>query len=239
MGGRILGEICGIQLPACDRACSYARACPAPHNVSPPHTHSKPQLLRCYREAATHQAQNNVFCVLYDYITTPQGQHEYDPLAPWLGQSAHSSEVVALGAALLHLRAAQALRPLFLAGTPGAMPTLADELATQMAAVQAVNPGRVIAVPPAFVGELLGCLEDLACHASQVPRALEERLRRSLEVVAAEEAPENAAAAMREDAFIWDALVDCLRDQSELGGEIARGWLLQLLLTSAERELQR
>lgn len=146
--------------------------------------------------------------------------------------------MVALGAALLHLRAAQALRPLFLAGTPGSMPSLADELATQMAAVQAVNPGRVIAVPPAFVSEVLGCLEDVACHAAQVPRALEESVKHSLEVVAAEEVLE-AASTTQEDAQVWDTLVDYLRDQSDLGGEIARGWLLKLLLASAEQELQR
>lgn len=42
-----------------------------------------------------------------------------------------------------------------------------------------------------------------------------------------------------DEALVWDTLVDCLRDQSELGAHIGRGWLLKLLLASAEQELQR
>lgn len=49
---------------------------------------------------------------------------------------------------------------------------------------QAKNPGRVIAVPPAFVSEVLDCLEDIACNAIRVPRSLEESVKYSLEVVA-------------------------------------------------------
>ncbi|KAL6778871.1 hypothetical protein ACKKBF_B04265 [Auxenochlorella protothecoides x Auxenochlorella symbiontica] len=194
------------------------------------------QLLRCYREAPTSRARSNVFCVMYDYITSSQGPNEYDSWSPALAQGAHSSEVVALGAALLHLRAADALHPMFLAGTPGYVPGVADELTTQMAAVQAKNPGRVIAVPPAFVSEVLDCLEDIACNAIRVPRSLEESVKYSLEVVAG---PDVDTAGRGDEALVWDTLVDCLRDQSELGAHIGRGWLLKLLLASAEQELQR
>ncbi|KFM25843.1 hypothetical protein F751_1457 [Auxenochlorella protothecoides] len=203
-------------------------------------------LLRCYREAPTSRARSNVFCVMYDYITSSQGPNEYDSWSPALAQGAHSSEVVALGAALLHLRAADALHPMFLAGTPGYVPGVADELTTQMAAVQvmlvmlvalmAKNPGRVIAVPPAFVSEVLDCLEDIACNAIRVPRSLEESVKYSLEVVAG---PDVDTAGRGDEALVWDTLVDCLRDQSELGAHIGRGWLLKLLLASAEQELQR
>ncbi|RMZ55828.1 hypothetical protein APUTEX25_003794, partial [Auxenochlorella protothecoides] len=204
--------------------------------------HTSTQLLRCYREAPTSRARSNVFCVMYDYITSSQGPNEYDSWSPALAQGAHSSEVVALGAALLHLRAADALHPMFLAGTPGYVPGVADELTTQMAAVQvmlvmlvalmAKNPGRVIAVPPAFVSEVLDCLEDIACNAIRVPRSLEESVKYSLEVVAG---PDVDTAGRGDEALVWDTLVDCLRDQSELGAHIGRGWLLKLLSCSGQR----
>lgn len=34
--------------------------------------HTSTQLLRCYREAPTSRARSNVFCVMYDYITSSQ-----------------------------------------------------------------------------------------------------------------------------------------------------------------------
>ncbi len=60
--------------------------------------------------------------------------------------------MVALGAALLHLRAADALHPMFLAGTPGYVPGVADELTTQMAAVQVMLVMVVALIVGCWVG---------------------------------------------------------------------------------------
>lgn len=49
-----------------------------------------------------------------------------------LMQPPHSSECLALGAALLRMGAAEAVHPLFLAGISGTMQPLADAISTQV-----------------------------------------------------------------------------------------------------------
>lgn len=50
-------------------------------------------------------------------------------------QQPHSSECLALGAALLRMGAAEAVHPLFLAGISGTMQPLADAISTQVSRV--------------------------------------------------------------------------------------------------------
>ncbi|KAL4440437.1 hypothetical protein ABPG75_003438 [Micractinium tetrahymenae] len=195
-------------------------------------------VLQCYREAPTAAARRNMFSVLYDYVTAGQKPASRDSWAPVLMHPAHSSETRALGAALLRMGAADALHPLFLAGVAGTMQHVADAVSVQMAALQAANPGRVVSVPAAMVNECIDCLEEIATADVQVPTALQEAVKQSLEAVSAPEA--YASALSTADArAVWGCLADCMRDGSELGSRVGRGWLLQLLVAAAEQELSR
>lgn len=151
-----------------------------------------------------------------------------------------------------------------------------------MAALQAANPGRVVAVPGSLVTECMECLEEMAtagvqvrwasmahsaggpqaapkrrqpwhlhrvpCSAltppppalcpRQVPAALQEPLKLTLEAVAAPEAAPSALSTADASA-VWGCLADCMRDPSDLGSRAGRGWLQQLLVAAAERELAR
>lgn len=61
-------------------------------------------------------------------------------------------------------------------------------------------------------------------------------MKQSLEAVGAPET--HAGAASTPDArAAWGCLADCMRDGSELGSRVGRGWLLQLLVAAAEHEL--
>ncbi|KAL4856367.1 hypothetical protein ACK3TF_003171 [Chlorella vulgaris] len=181
------------------------------------------QVLSCYREAPTADARRSMFVVLYDYVVAGQKPAGQDAWAPVLLHQAHSSEALALGAALLRMNAAEALHPLFLAGVSGTMQPLAAAVTMQMAALQAANPGRVVAVPGAMV-----------------PLALQEAVKLTLEAVAAPAAAASpGAGAPGDSAAAWGCLADCMRDSSELGSRTGRGWLLQLLVAAAEHELAR
>ena len=61
-----------------------------------------------------------------------QGSPGEDAWAPVLMHQPHSSECLALGAALLRMGAAEAVHPLFLAGISGTMQPLADAISTQV-----------------------------------------------------------------------------------------------------------
>lgn len=72
----------------------------------------------------------------------------------------------------------------------------------------------------------------------QVPTSLQDAVKQSLEAVSAPEA--QAGALSTADArAVWGCLADCMRDGSELGSRVGRGWLLQLLVVAAEQELSR
>lgn len=62
----------------------------------------------------------------------PQKAAGEDAWAPVLLQHPHSSECLALGAALLRMGAAEAVHPLFLAGVSGTMQPLADAISMQV-----------------------------------------------------------------------------------------------------------
>ncbi|PSC72009.1 hypothetical protein C2E20_4726 [Micractinium conductrix] len=197
------------------------------------------QVLRCFREAPTVTARRNMFAVLYDYVVAGQEPSREDAWAPVLMHTAHSSETLALGAALLRMGAPEAVHPLLLAGVPGAMQRLADAVSMQMAALQSSNPGRVVSVPGAMVGEVMECLEEIAANDAQVPAALQEAVRLTLDAVASPEAAPGGGSSAAEGSAAWGCLADCMRDGSELGSRAGRGWLLQLLVTAAEHELAR
>ena len=72
----------------------------------------------------------------------------------------------------------------------------------------------------------------------QVPAALQEALRHTLEAVAAPEARPSSLSTADASA-VWGCLADCMRDDSELGSRAGRGWLLQLLVAAAEHEVAR
>eukprot|EP00887_Chlorella_sp_A99_P002375 scaffold10.g2375.t1 len=211
------------------------------------------QVLRCYREAPTQAARRCMFAATYDYVTSGQAPTGPDAWAPVLQHRAHASEVAALGAALLRMGAAEAAHPLFVAGTatPGGMQAraqqlrppaallIAAEVSTQMAGLQAANPGRVVSVPPALVAECADCLEEICARSSQVPPALEEAVQYSLDAVADQGGgvPVPPLGAPADDAAVWECLAGCLRDPSDLGARIGGGWLLRLLVAAAERAL--
>lgn len=74
------------------------------------------------------------------------------------------------------------------------------------------------------------------CPALQVPNSLQEAVKLSLEAVSAPEAHASALSTAEARA-VWGCLADCMRDGSELGSRLGRGWLLQLLVAAAEHEL--
>ena len=138
----------------------------------------------------------------------PQKPDECDSWAPVLAQPPHGSEVAALGGALLRVRGAEAFRPIFMAGLRGLAHELGDDVCTQMAALQASNPGKVVSVSPAVVSECFECLEDLAACDLEVPASLEEPQRRCLEVVASPEGclpPGRASGETPPGNWPWDA----------------------------------
>lgn len=193
-------------------------------------------VLQCYRESPTAAARRNMFSVLFDYVVAGQRPSSQDSWAPVLLHPAHSSERLALGAALLRMGAADALHPQFLAGVSGTMQHVADAVSVQMAALQAANPGRVVSAPAAMVNECVECLEEMATADVQVPLSLQEAVKQSLEAVSAPETHAGAASTPDTRAA-WGCLADCMRDGSELGSRVGRGWLLQLLVAAAEHEL--
>ncbi|PRW39232.1 hypothetical protein C2E21_7090 [Chlorella sorokiniana] len=196
------------------------------------------QVLRCFREAPTALARRSMFAVLYDHVVSGQGSAGEDAWAPVLMQQPHSSEALALGAALLRMGAAEAVHPLFLAGISGTMQPLADAISTQMVALQASNRGRVVSVPAALVTECMECLEEMATADLQVPAALQEAVKHTLEAVTAPDAARSTLSSA-ESSAVWGALADCMRDPSDLGSRAGRGWLVQLLVAAAEHELAR
>lgn len=80
--------------------------------------------------------------------------------------------------------------------------------------------------------------QALLFHA-QVPAALQEAVRLTLDAVASPEAAPGGGSSAAEGSAAWGCLADCMRDGSELGSRAGRGWLLQLLVTAAEHELAR
>ncbi len=72
----------------------------------------------------------------------------------------------------------------------------------------------------------------------QVPAALQEAVKHTLEAVAAPYAARSTLSSAEASA-VWGALADCMRDPSELGSRAGRGWLVQLLVAAAEHELAR
>ncbi|GAB4814014.1 hypothetical protein N2152v2_001060 [Parachlorella kessleri] len=223
------------------------------------------QVLQCYREGPTARCRQCMFSVIYDYVTDGQHQggdgdssapvipHQAHPSkpahhggdgdssAPVIPHQAHPSEVAALGAALLRVRASEALHPLFLAGARGLVQRLADELVTQMAANQVDNPGKVISVPTALVNEVMSCFEDMAASWVEVPQPLDEVFQHSLEMVTTPAGASSASLQQRSpasDAMVWDSLLDLLKDSSPLGRRVGQGWLTRLLMAAAEAALQ-
>lgn len=73
---------------------------------------------------------------------------------------------------------------------------------------------------------------------AQVPSALQDAVKHTLESVTAPDAARSALSSAEASA-VWGALADCMRDPSELGSRAGRGWLVQLLVAAAEHELAR
>lgn len=125
-----------------------------------------------YVLAPTLQCKRVFFCIMFDIVTGRihwPGDQAGDSDISWTlpqGRMAHPSEVTALGAALIHTRAAEALWCLLpLASNRfGDLAPVVEELRSQMAAVHARHPelGVITSAPPAFVAD---CLSQLALMA--------------------------------------------------------------------------
>ena len=97
---------------------------------------------------------------------------------------------------------------------------------------------RDVSVWLAYAQSHAPCCACCACRPLQVPAALQEALRHTLEAVAAPEARPGSLSTADASA-VWGCLADCMRDSSELGSRAGRGWLLQLLVAAAEHEVAR
>lgn len=72
----------------------------------------------------------------------------------------------------------------------------------------------------------------------QVPAALQDAVKHTLEAVSAPDAAPGVLSGADASA-VWGCLADCMRDPSDLGSRAGRGWLVQLLVAAAEHELAR
>lgn len=86
------------------------------------------------RLAPAHIAVNTIAPPPLPLLLSPQKPAPEDAWAPVLLHAPHSSETLALGAALLRMGAAEAVHPLFLAGGGGTMQHLADAVSLQASA---------------------------------------------------------------------------------------------------------
>jgi hypothetical protein len=197
-------------------------------------------VVRRYIEAPTARARRALFCVLLEYVVGGEadggagGGGGWAPPAVAPSRRAHGSEVAALGAALLHMRAAETLHPLFAAGASGFGGRMAAAVVAQMAAVQEATPTRITQAPPDFVAECLGCLEAMATGGAAPSAVLEAPLR--LAVGAVGGAAGAGGGGEEEERAAWAVLAGGLAGAED--APAAAAWLLRLLLAAAEVEVE-
>jgi hypothetical protein len=215
-----------------------------------------PAVIACYKAAPTAAAQKNAFSVLFDlavcggedalslttttdpllsFFTTTH--HHYKGRPPPLAPRAHSSEVAALGSALFQLGLDQHIRPLFTAGLTGIIPHLAGPLSVRMAAMQEMNPGRVVAVAPQFVADVLDCLDDMIGVDVSVPTELDVAVQQTLQSIITSGNSGTDGGTTTVEAG-WQCLEDCfVGNSSTFSSSIACHWLQKLLIVHAEMQV--
>lgn len=213
-----------------------------------------PAVIACYKTAPTAAARKNAFSVLFDLavcgedalslITTTDPllsfssttTHHHKGPPPPLIPRAHLSEVAALGSAFFQLGLDQHIQPLFTAGLTGIIPHLAGPLSVRMAAMQEMNPGRVVAVAPQFVVDVLDCLDDMIGVYVSVPAELDVAVQHTLQSIVTSGGTDDTTVSLVEAG--WECLEDCfIGKSSTFSSSIACNWLQKLLIVQAEMQV--
>ena len=113
----------------CDRVASGQASAPA--RAGPPLLRASALACVCACWCSPEHVSTATTATTAPHRARPQKPAPEDAWAPVLLQAPHSSESLALGAALLRMGAAEAVHPLFLAGVGGAMQHLADAVSLQ------------------------------------------------------------------------------------------------------------
>lgn len=194
-------------------------------------------VLRCFMQATTQRSRHAFFCVLFDIAASGIAG------AP---STAQVPEVQLIGAALLRLRAPEAVHAILtaeattLGGAQGSsaemLQGLAEAARELLAEWQAANPAEVPRVSPNLLADCFASLGRVLSAECRIPSDLESAFHSTIEGLGSSGAGITAGAALGDD---WDALADALRDTSALGMSVASAWLRQILISAAEQDIER